>query len=488
MSLTLALQNSISGLNTTQAGLDVVSRNVANANTVGYTKKIADAESRVLAQQGAGVQIGVERRVVDQQLQTDVRTSISQRERDKAVADILGEFEQSFGQPGDSFSISHRLDDLRQSFERLHTAPENVVLQAAVVTEAQDLVSEFGSLSANIQELREKADAAINDAITEVNSALQRIDELNADIVELANTGQSTAAIADLRDVQLGIVAEHMGIRTFERSDGSVAVLTEQSEFLVEVDAKTIGFTPQGNIGVTTVLGANTTPAGNGDISVNGITITNQITTGEIGGLLNLRDTLLVQAQSQLDELAGQLIERFQATGSTGVIGTDTDEVELFLDGAATYVNTNEQGISERLALNTNIVNDTWRLRDGTDATVAAESVNRGNQTNLTRVLQVFEDATLTFDNGQVNGTFTLQGFAASWIGFQGQQRNDFVVSQDFNTQLADQLERRFLNESGVSVDEELASLIQLQAAFSANARVISSVNEAFDQLLAIRV
>jgi len=133
MSLTQALNNSLTGLAATQGGLDVVARNIANANTVGYTRKIADPTARLLAGEGAGVTLGVERRIVDLQVQEDLRNTISDRERDSAISDILGEFEQSFGQPGDSFSISHRVDDLRAAFERLHAAPENVVLQLSLI-------------------------------------------------------------------------------------------------------------------------------------------------------------------------------------------------------------------------------------------------------------------------------------------------------------------------------------------------------------------
>jgi len=483
MSLTQALQNSLSGLAATQGGLDVVSRNIANANTVGYTRKIADPTARILAGEGAGVTLGVERRIVDQQLLTDLRNTVSDRERDNAIADILGEFEQSFGQPGDSFSISHRIDDLRVAFERLHSAPENVVLQSAVVEAAQDLASEFVNLSNAIQTLREKADQAIDDAVGEVNASLQRIAELNESISEQTALGQTTADLEDLRDLEVDKIAEKMGVRTFARSDGTIAVLTEESTFLLEINAGNIDFTPQGNINVGPL------PAGAGDISVDNVLIydaddtnTQEITTGEIGGLLRLRDTLLVQAQAQLDELAGEMALRFQNTDD----GAGNDEVNLFFDGTASYVAGNEQGIASRIAVNTAIVNNTWRLRDGVD--VAAENTNRGDQTVLNRVLQAFEDTSITFNNGQVNGNFTLQNFASSWIGFQGQQRSNFVTSEEFNDQLATDLRQRALNQSGVNVDEELANLIQLQSSYNASARVISTVNEAFDQLLAIRL
>jgi flagellar hook-associated protein 1 len=49
MSLTLALNSAVSGLSTAQAGLNVISSNIANVNTEGYTRKIFEPQSRVLA-------------------------------------------------------------------------------------------------------------------------------------------------------------------------------------------------------------------------------------------------------------------------------------------------------------------------------------------------------------------------------------------------------------------------------------------------------
>src|SRR3954471_20969284 len=77
MSLTLALSSAISGLSTAQAGLDVISNNIANVNTEGYTRKVFVPESVVLAGTGAGVQIGDITNRVDQNLLKDMRTQHS---------------------------------------------------------------------------------------------------------------------------------------------------------------------------------------------------------------------------------------------------------------------------------------------------------------------------------------------------------------------------------------------------------------------------
>ena len=57
MSLNIALFNAISGLQSSQRAIDVTAQNVANVNTVGYSRKVVHQQARTLAGQGAGVEI-----------------------------------------------------------------------------------------------------------------------------------------------------------------------------------------------------------------------------------------------------------------------------------------------------------------------------------------------------------------------------------------------------------------------------------------------
>jgi flagellar hook-associated protein 1 len=79
MSLDIALQNSLSGLRVAQGGLDIVSRNVTNANTEGYTRKIAQQLPTVIRGEGAGAYLAEIRRTVDAGLRRELETAISMR-------------------------------------------------------------------------------------------------------------------------------------------------------------------------------------------------------------------------------------------------------------------------------------------------------------------------------------------------------------------------------------------------------------------------
>ena len=77
MSLSIALQNALSGLQTNEAILQVIANNVANANTEGYTRKVVQQTSVTVAGGGRGVEAAELTRVVDERLLTELRTTLS---------------------------------------------------------------------------------------------------------------------------------------------------------------------------------------------------------------------------------------------------------------------------------------------------------------------------------------------------------------------------------------------------------------------------
>ncbi len=77
MSLTIALQNALTGLQTNEAMIQVISNNVSNANVEGFTRKISQPMSLTLAGVGRGVEAGDLNRVVDERLLSDLRTTLA---------------------------------------------------------------------------------------------------------------------------------------------------------------------------------------------------------------------------------------------------------------------------------------------------------------------------------------------------------------------------------------------------------------------------
>src|SRR5438105_1003683 len=110
MSLTLALNSAITGLSTAQAGLDVISSNIANVNTEGYTRKIFDQNTLVLAGQGAGVQIGQIQNSVDQNLLQSLRKERSDLGNYTVLDNYLSQIQDTFGSTASQSSMAAQIN------------------------------------------------------------------------------------------------------------------------------------------------------------------------------------------------------------------------------------------------------------------------------------------------------------------------------------------------------------------------------------------
>jgi flagellar hook-associated protein 1 FlgK len=504
-SLNTSLINSLSGLRAGHSGIETVSRNVGNANSEFYTRKIQSQLPNVVGGLGQGVNLPAVTREVDLYLQRDSRDATSRQERLKAIDEYLSRLEKLYGQPGDTLSLGGRLSALRASFEDLTNHPDNLASQTDAYNKAIAVKDQFNSLTTNIQAFRTQIEQEISNSVTNINTALSAIGTLNTEIAKNKNGGVSTADLEDQRDMQVAALAKEMGVQTFVRADGRLAVLTESSRFLLDQTATTASFTQKGAIVATDAYVPTGAPAAGFNATLNGVTIpdpaggaaidiTSSITRGRLAGLFSLRDTVLPQSQAQLDEQARRLTLAFEGTG-TGYAGT---AITLFTDTAAAagppvaaFTNTaaNTVGYAGRITTNPILATagNLWRLRDGTNSTaVATESTFTGDQTQLRSVLTMFETAQTYTAAVQLGTSNTVEAAANNFTGFQATQTATYKASLDDQTTVTEALKERLRDQSGVNVDDELGRMIQLQNSYSASARVMTTVTQMLDDLLRI--
>jgi flagellar hook-associated protein 1 FlgK len=313
MHLTSALQNSLSGLRSAQSGMDVVSRNVSNAGTDGYTRKTAPREHVVLDGQGAGVRRLAIERHVDLRIQREMRIERGSSNRLDVTDSFLQRMDQMFGRPDEEVSLASSVQRLSGSFQQLADKPEDPTLRNAALADAQHLAGDLNGMSTSIQQMRLEADQGIVEAVGIVNDALHNIKDLNQEIATRTLSGRSAADLEDQRDRHLDRLTEQMNVQYFSRKNGEVVILTQTGRTLLDtrvhqlqVDGRSV-ITPQ-NVydadpaqrGVATI----TLSTGAGDVD---LLARNEISDGRIAGFIDVRDKLMPQAQDQLDELAHHL-------------------------------------------------------------------------------------------------------------------------------------------------------------------------------------
>jgi flagellar hook-associated protein 1 FlgK len=321
MSLTSSLYTALTGLQTSQSAMRVLSNNVTNANTPGYTRKIAELQSRVVAGTGVGVQLGSISRYVDQALQVQLRNTTS----DFSGLDVRQKFFQRmqdmFGSPDSNSSLAAMMSDFSTSMTALTTNPESVSLRLDVVTNAQRTAQSLNTMSANAQQLRQEADSQIADAVTTINAQLDTIDKLNDQIVAAKLRGIETGDLEDQRDLAVSAISEQMDIATYTRDNGQMVVFTKAGRTLLDGVPSYLSHTP-----AAALQAAVTYPSGIDGIAVNGTDITNEVGSGKIAALVELRDRTLPNFTAEINQLAVNLrdeVNRIHNQG-TGVPAAKT--------------------------------------------------------------------------------------------------------------------------------------------------------------------
>ena len=225
-----------------------------------------------------------------------------------------------FGAPGDNSSIAHVLDELTQAVETLVQTPERSLEKTEFVRQAENVTLMLQDLSKSIQELRLQADKELSNVASDMSTLTNDIDQLNDDIISNGSVGRDTTDLRDQRDQKLTQLSELVDIRYFYRSDGDVVVFTSNGSTLVDTVPPAITHTPAAAV-------TPTTTHAEGDFSgffIGSTTVSaNDQTTsfrdGQVKGLIDMRDSVLPDMQSQIDQLAATLRDTMNQIHNRGV-------------------------------------------------------------------------------------------------------------------------------------------------------------------------
>lgn len=311
MSISVASKIAYTALSSAQVQMNVTSANIANADTVGYSRKTATQTSLVTAGMGTGTAVTGISGTVDKFLFKSLMSATSELGAATVSDSYADRLQSLFGSTSSDSgsSLANSIASLETALTELADTPESATLKAQAVSALDAVVSQLRSTSSGIQSLRGDTDDAIDDALDGVNEKLKTLDSLNEQIAQASAVGQPTADLMDQRNTALSELASSMDVTYYVNSDNQLRVYTAGGQVLLDTEAHAVSYASTASVSAGTVFGA---------ISVNGVDVTNQITSGSIGGLIDLRDNVLPAAQNELDELAGQLADALNAVSNQG--------------------------------------------------------------------------------------------------------------------------------------------------------------------------
>lgn len=300
MTLSIALQTATSGLMAAQTGLRTVSDNIANVNTPGYVRKTLDQQQLTVNGMGQGVQVVGVRRVTDQYLQLASLTAGSDSGRWGAYSQYIDNAQSLFGDPSTAGSFFNGLDKVYAAFSSAANDPSNNLLRSQAVSNVQDFLSQADHINTQLGQLSTTVDTRISSDVAQVNSLLTQISGLNADISRAKLVNADASGAENIQSQLLDQLSGQLSVKVAQRPSGGVDVRSPEGVLLAGDQAASLSYVSS----ASTPGYITATPPGAG--SAQPI----QTNSGEIRGLLDLRNTALPGLSDQLGEFTSRAVEQ----------------------------------------------------------------------------------------------------------------------------------------------------------------------------------
>jgi len=443
-----SVRTGYSGLAAAQLGMDTAANNVANANTVGYTRQRvgqsqSPARGLIVGQVGTGVRVDDITRARDAFLDARLRGAVSSEASLETSAGLLGRAENILGEP--EFGISTALDNLFATFEDLSLDATDQARRLGVMASISAVADRFNRITDGLSALRDDASSRVTATVESVNNLVAGIAELNTAIAISESRGVDPNDLLDRRDRSLDELAKATGAQISTDASGASRVTLNGLSLVDGGRANTLSWDP-----------ANQTLVHSG-----GSTITSG---GIIGGLQSFITSDITAIQSSIDALAVDLANAVNTTNQAGFTAAGVSGGDLL-----TFDVTEPAG---SLSIATTDPTAVAASDNGT----APFAVHNGQNA---RALADLRD---TLSAG--GGVLTLLGAARSVVTDVGSRTATAKQAASTQAQLATSAELSRAASQGVNIDEEMIELIKYQRAYEAAARVITTADQALDTLI----
>lgn len=428
-----------SGLNAAQIALNVTAQNIANVNTIGYSRQEAMMGSLSgfgRLDNGQGVEVTGVRRITDDYLVSQHWRSRSATGSSYSFYQYINTTEQLLG--SESMNITKGLDSFFASLSAALDSPETPAQRSQIVSSAGALANRFGQLNESMLTQEKQIDDQLNSTVSQVNSYLKQVAELNTQISEQASKGVNTSTLEDSREQVVRELSTYMEVRVNRQSDGSFSISLPQGQPLVlsgssstlslAGDKLSLSFGPQ----------TFEVPALHG---------------GSLAGVMDYRANVLRPLRDELNQMAKKLADDFNAKQAGGVDLNGDPGKPLF-----SYDPLNPSG--------------TLNVADGFSGdhlAFAKAGGGKGDNRNLQEIITIKE--------GQYDAYSALLGRIAVQ---SGQAKATMQADANMEKQMATKLS----SVSGVNTDEEGVKIMAYTKVYQANAKVISTSDLLFNSIL----
>jgi flagellar hook-associated protein 1 len=361
-----------SGVMAYQRALGTISNNIANVNTVGYTRQdvsLTSNQPRLLGGSyiGTGASFEGVRRQFDAFIESNVRNSNSELKAQEPLLSYVNRLIDIMGD--ESIGLTMAMNLFFQSARDLATDPASTISRTIFLRDADGLATRFRQLASQFELLENETRQAVETDVGQINSITQQLAFLNKQLSKHADLSKQPSELLDQRDLLLRNLSSLVAVKTSFAPNGAVLVSlgdTSSQGFLVSQDVSrdlVVGQDPNGGLKIDYRF-----PPTNPETGVK--LALPPITGGTLGGVLNFREQVLTPALSALDNLATVVATQVNIAHRTGI------DAEGLLGGDLFGFSTGQDGRAAGLRL---VIQDANRVATAGQFRVIDDPLNLGS-------------------------------------------------------------------------------------------------------------
>jgi flagellar hook-associated protein 1 FlgK len=459
-SLFSALSASANTLDAFERSLNVIQNNISNASTPGYaaqTALLTPLPFDPIAGPAGGVTFWGSQSSRDEYAESFVQQQSSLLGTANSVVSALTALQPGFDITGQS-GLSAALPAFFSSFSALSQNPNDASAQQQVLVAAQNVAQAFQDTASAVTQASQSADQQIGSTVTQINNLAGQIAQINQQ--QIQNPQPDPNLDATLHN-DLDALSQLTNFTTSYAQDGAVSVLIGGQTPLVlgtqsyEIQSASAPVSPSAN-----------EPGGTPDAMITdseGNDITSQVTGGSLGGLLQVRDSVIpgiigdTNQPGSLNQLAQSFAGRVNGLLESGYASSGPPPV----NGMAMFQSSGGDTTAAQTLSVTSITGQEIASIDPATGSANGIAQEIGDLPNSTNALDQINGLSYTAFYGQIAANF-------------GQTLSDATTNQQQQTQAVAQAQSLVSQVSGVSLDEEATQLVEFQNAYQATSKLVT--------------
>ena len=484
MSLSSAINTAQTSLSNYATQTNILSRNISNATNTDYSRRNA-----ALATSMNGAQVVSIQRAQSEVLFRKSISSASTASGQQTLLTGLTNLKDIYGGNDYESAPATLIATMRDTLSNYAAKPDESTLAQTAVADANTAAAGLRDASAAVQDVRFQTDQEIARQVHTLNELLSAFETNNKAVYSGPRRGRDVSAELDERDALIKKISEIIGVTTASRTGNDMAIYTSDGITLFETVARPVTFQASSGFAAG-IEGKQIFVDGVALAAGNGATTTAR---GSLQALLQIRDVYAPAVQNQLDEVARALIVTF-AEKDQSAVPTLPDAAGLFTWGGGTVPagGTIVPGIAASITVNPALIQalggNPQLLRDG-GINGAAYSSNPAGNAGFSTLLDDYVlalESPMAFDpDAGLSTSLSVLDFAADSVGWLELNRSEADSAAETREATRYRASESLSNETGVSLDEEMSRLLELEQSYKASARLISVVDEMLRALLA---